>query len=143
MEYRTQTYGWMASRWCLPELFSWKDSLPRPQLRPFCLDSAPAVSMQLIIIMYWSEKKTLTSLDRPKNRSDLAGSQQTRKFKKVQAKKLVKSNKSNFFFVKLHFSQFKNWFLAPFDIAKNGFWSKNVFVKLIYLIPRVLWPRLF
>ena len=38
----------------------------------------------------------------------------------------MKSNKSNFFYVKLHFwqfynfSQFKNWFLAIFEIAKNG-----------------------
>ena len=32
--------------------------------------------------------------------------QQVRKFKKVQAKKLVKSNKSEFFFVKLHFWQY-------------------------------------
>ena len=37
--------------------------------------------------------------------------QRARKFKKIQAKKLVKSNKSIFFFMKLHFwqfSQFKN-----------------------------------
>ena len=33
-------------------------------------------------------------------------SQRARKFKKVQAKKLVQSNKSIFFFVKLHFWQF-------------------------------------
>ena len=32
--------------------------------------------------------------------------QRAKKLKKVQAKKLVKSNKSNFFFVKLHFLQF-------------------------------------
>ena len=38
--------------------------------------------------------------------------------------------------MKLHFwqfSQFKNWFLAIFEIAKNGIWSKNLFVKLIYI----------
>ena len=63
--------------------------------------------------------------------------------KKSRQKKLVKSHKSKFFFVKLHFwqipsfSQFKNSFLAIFEIAKNGIWSKHFFVKLIYLISRV------
>ena len=45
-----------------------------------------------------------------------------------------------FFFVKLHFwtfSQFKNSFLAIFEIAKNGIWSKKFIVKLIYLISQV------
>ena len=37
----------------------------------------------------------------------------------------------------LTFSQFKNWFLVIFKMAKNGFWSKYFFVKLIDLIPWV------
>ena len=69
-----------------------------------------------------------------------AGPQWARKFKKVQPKKkLVKSNKSKKFFSWncifgsfLTFSQFKNWFLAIFEIAKNGIWSKKLFVKFIY-----------
>ena len=51
------------------------------------------------------------------------GAQQARKIKKVQGIKLVKSNKSIFFPVKLHFwqfFQFKNRFLDIFEIAKNG-----------------------
>ena len=35
------------------------------------------------------------------------------------------------------FPQFKIWFLAIFEIAKNGIWSTKFFVKLIYLISRV------
>ena len=42
------------------------------------------------------------------------------------------------FLAVLIFSQFKNWFLAIFEMAKNGIWSKEIFVKLIYLISRVL-----
>ena len=64
--------------------------------------------------------------------------------KKVQAKKLVKSNKAKKFFFReiafwqfQSFSQFKNWFLAIFEMAKNGIWSKKFFVKLFYLISRV------
>ena len=34
-------------------------------------------------------------------------------------------------------SQFKNWFLAICEIAKNGILSKENFMKLIYLISRV------
>ena len=41
---------------------------------------------------------------------EVASTQRATKFKKVQAKKLVKSKKSNFFFVKLHFWQFLNFF---------------------------------
>ena len=39
------------------------------------------------------------------------------------------------------FFQFKNGFLAIFEMAKNGFWSKK-FIKLIYLISRgfLAWP---
>ena len=37
------------------------------------------------------------------------------------------------------FSQFKNWFLAIFEIAKNGIWWKKLLVKLIYLFSRVFW----
>ena len=47
--------------------------------------------------------------------------------------------------MKLHFwqfSQFKYWFLAIFEIAKNGIWSKKIFEKLIILISRVFWPGL-
>ena len=32
------------------------------------------------------------------------------------------------------FSQFKNWFLAVFEIAKNGIWLTKLFMKWIYLI---------
>ena len=55
--------------------------------------------------------------------------QQARKFKKVQAKRLVKSNKS-FFFVKLHFWPY-------FKLQKKWFRAKKFFVKLMYLILRV------
>ena len=53
------------------------------------------------------------------------------KIKKKSRKKLMKSNKSKFFFVKLHFwqfSQFKNWFLPfwPFlKLQKMEFGQKN------------------
>ena len=68
--------------------------------------------------------------------------QRARKFEKVQAKKLVKSNKSFFSWncisgSFLTFVQFKNWFLVILEIAKNGIWSKKNFLKLIYLISRV------
>ena len=64
-----------------------------------------------------------------------------RNFKKAQAKKLVKSNKSFFreiaFLALLkHFPSSKNEFLVIFEMAKNGIWSKMI-VKLIYLITRV------
>ena len=63
----------------------------------------------------------------------MGSTQRARKFKKVQAKKLVKSNKSNFFreIAFLAVLNFKNLFLAIFEIAKNGIWSKKFFVKLI------------
>ena len=41
------------------------------------------------------------------------------------------------------FSQFKNWFLAIFEIVKNGIWPENFCVKLIYLISRAFLPGLF
>ena len=75
--------------------------------------------------------------------------QWVRKFKKVQAKKLVKSNKSKKFFRENAFVAVLKIFpvqkliLAIFEIAKNGIWSKNLFVKLIYLISRAFWPGLF
>ena len=62
--------------------------------------------------------------------------------KKVQAKKLVKSNKS-IFFGEIAFLAVSNFFtvqkliLVIFEIAKNEIWSKNFFLKLIYLISRV------
>ena len=62
----------------------------------------------------------------------LSHTQRARKFKKVQAKKFVKSNKSKNFFREIAF-------LAIFEIAKNEIWSKKKFVNLIYLI----WPGLF
>ena len=49
-------------------------------------------------------------------------SQWARKFKKVQAKKLVNSNKSKNFYVKLHFGSFK-----LFSNSKIDFWP---FLKL-------------
>ena len=66
-------------------------------------------------------------------------SQRGKKFKKVQAKKLAKSNKSHSFFVKLailNFFPVQNIFLAMFEMAKIGIWLKK-FVKLVYLISRV------
>ena len=99
-------------------------------------------------------------------------SQRARKFKKVMAKKLVKSNKS-IFFVKLHFvavfpgQKFIFWpflkllkneisskklFFAVSKMAKNHFlsWEKFKTVrnaisrkKLIYLISRVFLQGLF
>ena len=72
---------------------------------------------------------------------ELYNTQRVRKFKKVQAKKLVKSNKSRFSSswncIFWQFSQF------IFEIAKNGIWLKKLFVKLIYLISRIFWPGLF
>ena len=50
--------------------------------------------------------------------------QLARKWKKVQAKKLVKSNKSKAFSLKLHFGSFK---LLLFPSSKIDFWS---FLKL-------------
>ena len=68
-------------------------------------------------------------------------SQQARKLKKVQAKKLVKSNiYYNNFFREIAFLAVLKIFPVQkliFEIAKNGFWSKNFFVKLIYLISPV------
>ena len=58
--------------------------------------------------------------------------QRARKFKKVQAKKLVKSNES-IFFREIAFLAVLNFFpvqklifLAIFEIAKNGIWSKKI-----------------
>ena len=68
--------------------------------------------------------------------------QRARKFKKTSSNQI--NNKK--ILLKLHFwqfSQFKNWFLVVFEIAKNGIWSKKLFVKLIYLISRVFAPELF
>ena len=55
-------------------------------------------------------------------------SQQARKFKKVQAKKLVKSNKSKKVLREIAFLAV---FLVPkliaiFEMAKNGIWSKKI-----------------
>ena len=72
-----------------------------------------------------------------------------RKMKKVQAKKLVKSNKSKIFFVKLHFwqfwtfFQFKNWFLAIFEIAKKWILvQKNLWYWFIWFL-EFFWPGHF
>ena len=72
--------------------------------------------------------------------------QQTRKHKKVQAKKLMKSNKSIFFPWNCIFGSFK-----LFPSSKTYFWpvlklqkmefGENFFVKLTYL--EFFWPRLF
>ena len=65
-------------------------------------------------------------------------SQRARKFKKVQAKKLVKSNKSKKFFreisflVVLTFSPVQKLIFGLFKMARNGFWQRKKFVKLIY-----------
>ena len=40
------------------------------------------------------------------------------------------------------FSSSKIDFLAIFEVAKNGIWSKKLFIKLIYLTTRVFWPGL-
>ena len=53
-------------------------------------------------------------------------------FQKVQAKKVVKSNKSKTFLREIAFLAVLNFFplqkliLAIFEIAKNGIWSKKV-----------------
>ena len=65
--------------------------------------------------------------------------QWARKFKKVQAKKTREIKIKIFFSWNcisgsfFTFIQFKNWFLVIFEIAKNIF-----FVKLIYLISRII-----
>jgi len=59
-----------------------------------------------------------------------SATQRARKIEKVQAKTIVKSNKSKFFLREIAF-------LAIFVIAKNGIWSNDFFVKLIHLISRV------
>ena len=72
-----------------------------------CMDVNASVSWELPsrdILDSWTttfgydEDTTLTPLS--------LGTQRAIKLKKVQAKKLVKSNKSNFFPLKLHFWQF-------------------------------------
>ena len=74
----------------------------------------------------------------------------TGNLKKVQAKKLVKSNKSIFFFREIAFVADLNFFPSSkidfwtfLKLQKNGIWSKILFVKLIYLISRDFWPGLF
>ena len=42
-----------------------------------------------------------------------------------------------YFWQFLTFSLFKNWFLAIFEIAKNGIWLRKISIKLIYLISQV------
>ena len=62
--------------------------------------------------------------------------QWARKFKKFQAKKLVKSNKSFFSSWNCIYGSFKllyqlkNRFLAIFEIAKSGIWSKKFFREI-------------
>ena len=71
-------------------------------------------------------------------------SQRARNFEKVQAKILVKSNKSKKFSHEITF-------LAISKMAKNQFFTEKKFTKmefheknfLIYLILRVFWPGLF
>ena len=41
-------------------------------------------------------------------------------------------------YLNIKLPKFKNWFLAFFEIAKNGIWSKKLFVNLIYMISRVI-----
>ena len=60
--------------------------------------------------------------------------QWARKFKKVQAKKLVKSNKSNIFFVKLHFWQF-----YTFHSSKIDFWPFLKMQKIEFGQKKNLW----
>ena len=43
----------------------------------------------------------------------------------------------------LNFSPVKKLIFGHFEIAKNGIWSKKIFVTLIYLISRVFLPGLF
>ena len=70
-----------------------------------------------------------------------------RKFKKVQAKKLVKSSKSIFFSWNCifgSFSQFKNWFLAIFEIAKKwNLGKKNFSWNWFIWFHEFFWPGLF
>ena len=62
-----------------------------------------------------------------------ANTQRAIKFKKVQAKKLVKSDKSKKLYVKLHFwqfstfSHFKNWFLAIFETVQEMDFGQKMF----------------
>ena len=77
-------------------------------------------------------------------------SQRATKFKYVQAKKLVKSNKlKKMFFCEIaflsvlkHFPSSKNDFWPYLKLQKVKFGQKN-FVKLIYLIHEFFWPGLF
>ena len=65
-------------------------------------------------------------------------SQRARKFKKVQAKKLVKSNKSKNVFREITFLAVLNFFPVQ-KLNFDYFWSSKKW-KLIYLISRVFWP---
>ena len=72
----------------------------------------------------------------PYNKSTHILTQWARKFKKVQAKELMKSNElisRIIFLTKLHFLQFQKW-------PKMQFHVKKIF---IYLISRVFLPGLF
>jgi len=78
----------------------------------------------------------------------IVANQAPENLKKFQANKLVKSYINQNFFITWNcifgsfktFSQFKNWFLAIFEIAKNGIWSKENFMKLIYLMSSIFLP---
>ena len=61
--------------------------------------------------------------------------QQARKFRKVQAKEFVKSNKSNFFreiafLLVLNFFPVEKLIFGYFEIAKNGICSNKFFVEI-------------
>ena len=73
-------------------------------------------------------------------------SERPENFKKSRQK--TRENKEiNIFLREIAFLAVLNFFpvqkMAIFEIAKNRFWSKNIFVKLIYMISRVFWPGIF
>ena len=81
--------------------------------------TALGIKNGLLMVIFISQSKII------QYRRLLARNNGSKFFKKVQEKKLVKSNKSKTFFVKLHFwqfstfSHFKNEFLVIFEIAKK------------------------
>ena len=84
-----------------------------------------------------------------KYRSTLVHSstQQARKIKKKSRQKNSWNQIIQFFFVKLHFwhfSQFKNWFLAIFEIAKKKmeFGQKNYSLNWFIWFHEFFWPGL-
>ena len=108
----------------------------------FCLDT----SRELAVV--WNNRCIFDSVSK-KNIIKQAyinpiGTQWDRKFKKVQAKKLMKSNKSNFFFPwNCIYGNFKLFPSSKIDFwpflklqKKKGFGALNFFAKLINLISR-------